>query len=572
MAIVLSIIFFFFSSCSVMALEPSNIEEKLISTVESVRVRQIGGDKVLIELNGTGIGHPERVFGTDCAAEFRWHGTRLSGGDRLKKENRAVRELRYDYPLAQRVNLLAGADGSLTMRISGEKPLRARSISGMENLDSLAMLLEAVEPPSGGQSNKKDIDVCNGSLPTDCKVTLSMREVSPGDAFRALASLAGVNFAFDDPIPPGKLTFSFRDAAFGEVFDYLLSVTGLSYAMRGNTLLVGAFETVASASGDYETRAYPIAYADPDKTAALVAAVIPRLRTPTVDERTRTLYITATAAQHEKIAVFLRGADHPGRQVMLEARLIDVNESVRHEVEAMISSVHSGWVITYGAGGGGIGYLSSGKDRAQSGRGALLPDGGRMMKDIDAGLRAIETKQKVKVLASPSLVTLDGHKAVIKLTRNYLYQSSVDSDGNARFSEQETGPSLEITPQIGRDGFITMKLKISSGEIIGFRKSGVSETPETSKREVDTCVRVRDGELFVIGGLYSDSRNKSVTKVPVLGHIPLIGELFTSRSESRVNSELAFIVVPHILEPAGENPPEEIFAASEADTPYRGRP
>lgn len=548
MAIVLSVIFFFFSSCGVMALEPSNTVEKPLSAVDAVRVRQIGSDEVLLELEGRGIGRPEFIPGADCAAELRWRDTVMSGAGRGKRE-KGVMETRYDYPLVRRINFTAGEDNSLTMRITGGKPLRIKRLDGMDGADSLSILLEADTPPY--REHEQSGGVRRNALPALGKITLSMREVSPADAFRALAALAGINIALDGSAPSGRLTFSFRDTAFSEVFNYLLEVAGLTYAIKGDTLFVGSLETVASAAGDYETRAYRIAYADAGKAAALVASLVPRLKTPSVDERTRTLYITATAAQHQKVGVFLRGIDHPGRQVMLEARLIDVSESARREIEAMISSVHSGWIISYGAAGGVIGY-ASGSD------GARAP-GGHTMKDIDAGLSAIESKQRVKVLASPSLVTLDGHKAVIKLTRNYLYQSSVDSDGNAKFTEQETGPSLEITPQIGRDGFITMKLRISSGEIIGFRKSGVSESPETSRREVDTSVRVRNGELFVIGGLYSDSRNKNVRKVPLLGHIPLIGELFTSRSESRSSSELAFIVVPHILDTTGEKTPAGFF-------------
>lgn len=558
MAIVLSVIFFFLSSCSVMALEPSNTVEKPLAAVEAVRVRQLGSDEVLLELEGRGIGRPELIPGAGCAAELRWRDTVMSGAGRGKLEN-GVMETRYDYPLVRRINFTAGEDNSLTMRITGGKPLRVKRLDGIDGADSLSILLEADTQPYRQQGQSGGVG--RSVLPARGKITLSMREVSPADAFRALAALAGINIALDGSAPSDRLTFSFKDTAFSEVFNYLLDVAGLSYAIKGDTVFVGSLETVASVAGDYETRAYRIAYADAGKAAALVASLVPRLKTPSVDERTRTLYITATAAQHQKVGVFLSGIDHPGRQVMLEARLIDVSESARREIEAMISSVHSGWIISYGAAGGGIGY-ASGRD------GSVRAPGGHTMRDIDAGLSAIESKQRVKVLASPSLVTLDGHKAVIKLTRNYLYQSSVDSDGNAKFTEQETGPSLEITPQIGRDGFITMRLRISSGEIIGFRKSGVSESPETSRREVDTSVRVRDGELFVIGGLYSDSRNKSVRKVPVLGHIPLIGELFTSRSESRSSSELAFIVVPHILDTTGENAPAGFFSEPARQLPF----
>ncbi|MEG1799094.1 MAG: hypothetical protein RR214_02815, partial [Synergistaceae bacterium] len=104
------------------------------------------------------------------------------------------------------------------------------------------------------------------------------------------------------------------------------------------------------------------------------------------------------------------------------------------------------------------------------------------------------------------------------------------------------------------DGFLTLKLKIETGEIVQFRKSGNSEMPETTKRHVDTQIRVRNGELFVIGGLYQENKTKGVVRVPVLSYIPIIGELFKTRNDKHIKSEMAFIVVPYILDvPSGSS-------------------
>lgn len=226
---------------------------------------------------------------------------------------------------------------------------------------------------------------------------------------------------------------------------------------------------------------------------------------------------------------------------MLEARLIEVDKTAKHEMESILTAVYRGWLFSSTQAGGEAN--DGGYDRIK-----LPTIISPALKILDAGLSSMESEKKDKILASPSIVALDRHKAIIKLSHNYLYQSNVDKSGNVKLASQETGPSLEITPLVGRDGFITLRLRISSGEIVGFRKSGTSEAPETSQCEVETCVRVRDGEPFVIGGLYAESRSKNVSKAPLLGYIPLIGELFTSRSDVRINSELAFIVVPHVLE------------------------
>ena len=86
---------------------------------------------------------------------------------------------------------------------------------------------------------------------------------------------------------------------------------------------------------------------------------------------------------------------------------------------------------------------------------------------------------KGRVLANPSVVAADGQKATIKLTHNYLYQSGTDDNGNATFSNQETGPTIEMTPTIGRDGFVTLKLKIETGDIVSWRKSSANSNTES---------------------------------------------------------------------------------------------
>ena len=158
------------------------------------------------------------------------------------------------------------------------------------------------------------------------------------------------------------------------------------------------------------------------------------------------------------------------------------------------------------------------------------------------------TKEDAADFANGRLAPLDGQKATIKLTENYPYVSQRDQAGNPTWSEKEVGPKLEFLPTIGRDGIVTVKLKISTGEIIGtYVGANKEEFPQTTNREVDTMVRVRDGEPFVVGGLFKDQKTKEVSKIPVLSDIPLLGQFFTARTSKNIKSELAMIVVPYIL-------------------------
>lgn len=135
----------------------------------------------------------------------------------------------------------------------------------------------------------------------------------------------------------------------------------------------------------------------------------------------------------------------------------------------MIAAVYKGWIFTYGATGLGTRYTYGNKDdysniknpTGTTTQGELPIVGGGTdskfpsnivdpaMKMLDAGLRAMESDNKGKVLASPSVVALDGQKASFKLTHNYLYQSGVDDNGNPEFSNQETGRRLNLRRRWG---------------------------------------------------------------------------------------------------------------------------
>jgi len=122
---------------------------------------------------------------------------------------------------------------------------------------------------------------------------------------------------------------------------------------------------------------------------------------------------------------------------------------------------------------------------------------------LDVGIRNLVESNKADILASPSVVTVDGQKASIALTTNIKYISERDEAGNPVYTEERIGPTLEFTPIVGRDNTVTINVEISTGEVVEWRAGGMGEeVPVTSSRDVSTMVRVRNGEPFVIGGLF----------------------------------------------------------------------
>jgi type IV pilus assembly protein PilQ len=105
-----------------------------------------------------------------------------------------------------------------------------------------------------------------------------------------------------------------------------------------------------------------------------------------------------------------------------------------------------------------------------------------------------------------------------------------------------------MTPRVGRDDIITLDLNLQSSEVGEMVAGSLGEQmPQTTRRQVVTNVRVRNGEPFVVGGLFSEIRTNNTLRVPVLGQLPLLGELFTYRTRNSRTTQVVMVVVPYIL-------------------------
>lgn len=553
---------------------------KIKSVIEGMKVKQMGDNAVLLEIRGTAMPLPRETDRGTSALVLEWDNVRFPvntdkkdwWGDygweilRIAQDKKNEWHQKYDYPLFQRVAVTSTDNGGIRMTVTGNKPLKLKSMTGMNGTDLFTLTLAVDDPQALPVLKPAPPRPAGDPLGMNNPVTLELRDVSAKEVFRMLASLRNLNLILDASVPDSPMTFSFKNTKFSEVFAYILRMNDLTYAMMGPTLVVGTADSIGKTLGKNEVREYKVAYAEVTKVPALIMGLVPLAKPPVVDDRLRTLYITATADQHREIENIINRVDHPGKQIMMQARLIEVSNGANQEIGSFIAAVYHGWMMSYSGSGlaleYGYGSGQSNVDPIGGGGGTEgelpipLTDDGKIpvrivdstLKMLDAGLKAMESDNKGKILASPSVVALDGKKATIKLTHDITYQSGVDDKGNAEFSKESAGPTLDITPTIGRDGFLTLKLKISTGDIVGFRKSGSSETPETTKREVDTEIRVRNGELFVIGGLHQDNKTKNVSRVPILSNIPLLGELFKIRTDKHVKSEMVFIVVPYILD------------------------
>ncbi|GEM_PF-193754 len=389
---------------------------------------------------------------------------------------------------------------------------------------------------AGGADPSGPIDPAYLTVP----VTFDFRGVDLRDAFRLMGKVMNLD-VICDPSVQGSVTFSVQGAPFNQVFAMLMRMFDLSYRVLGRTLYVADRTRIGKVLEGEERRAYRVDYADLEKVASILKEELelPRVQ---VDSRLNTIWVSASPSKHVEVAKLLGELDKPARQVMLRAEILELSESGARELASAIEAIYDYWWSFSFKGADGT--TSVVYDKYPGGQIELPSVRNKLRVAIDAVVK----EGKGKVLAKPSVIALDGEKALVNLTQNVKYISARDEAGNPTYSEEKVGPRLEFTPRIGRDGFVTLSVKVSTGDIVGYLTGAQREQiPLTTERSAETKVRVMDGQPLVIGGLSREFTNVSSYKVPLLGDIPFIGTLFRGQFKTAERNEVVIVLVPFII-------------------------
>ncbi|HPE92084.1 MAG TPA: secretion protein, partial [Synergistales bacterium] len=281
-------------------------------------------------------------------------------------------------------------------------------------------------------------------------VTLQLRDSDLRDVFRMLGSMVNMNVVIDPSVPATPVTISLNNVPMNEAFQYLMRMYDVSYAIMGKTIIVGRKDNLSRAMGMEKTRAFRIAYADLGQIPALLQG-LSGVSSVVVDERLRTVYVTASEERLGDVAVTLQRIDHPGRQVMLQARIVEVSEGGSDELKGLVNAVYERWYASFSSAGGVIGYYddynggvfnpSRTNREINPPESITFPDmADSALSFFDASLQILVKQDKAKMLASPSVVTLDGQKASIKLLTDIKYVSERDDQGRPTYGEVGSGP------------------------------------------------------------------------------------------------------------------------------------
>ncbi|WP_350432394.1 type IV pilus secretin PilQ family protein [Shewanella sp. H8] len=407
-------------------------------------------------------------------------------------------------------------------------------------------------------------------------LSLNFQNISVRTVLQIIADYNNFNLVTSDTVE-GDITLRLDDVPWDQALDLILQTKGLDKRIEGNILMVAPSEELAiRESNDLKNRQevkelaplyseyLQINYAKAVDIAELLkttdSTLLSSRGSVAVDERTNTLLVKDTTEILENVHRLIEVLDIPIKQVLIEARMVTVKDDVSEDLGIR-------WGITDQQGSDGTsgtiegatsianGTIPSVDDRlnvnlpaaASSATSiafhvAKLADG----TILDLELSALEQENKGEIIASPRITTSNQKSAYIEQGVEIPYVESASS-GATTVTFKKAVLSLRVTPQITPDDRVILDLEITQDSQGTTVSTGTGEAVAIDTQRIGTQVLVDNGETIVLGGIYQQNLISRVSKVPILGDIPLVGFLFRNSTDSNERQELLIFVTPKIV-------------------------
>ncbi|MFC5570101.1 type IV pilus secretin PilQ [Lysobacter yangpyeongensis] len=300
------------------------------------------------------------------------------------------------------------------------------------------------------------------------------------------------------------------------------------------------------------------------------------------DDRTNTLMVSDIPKKVAQIKELVRVIDRPVDQVIIEARIVIATETFAREIGAKFglhgATGKDGDRSSLGFGGDTDASSENAIERANrvmAGQNGFdfnrklnvnlpvnNPAGALALSILNAGylldmeLSAMQEEGRGEVISNPRVVTSNQREAVIRQGQEVGYVTVTQGAGAAGQVAQQTVQfkdvllEMKVTPTITNDGRVFLNMNVKKDEVEDFVQASIGSVPLINKREVNTAVLIEDGQTVVIGGVYEFRDRSDVQKVPFLGDIPFLGNLFKKKGKNKEKAELLIFVTPKVLQVA----------------------
>ncbi|MDD2899207.1 MAG: type II secretion system secretin GspD [Desulfuromonadaceae bacterium] len=277
--------------------------------------------------------------------------------------------------------------------------------------------------------------------------------------------------------------------------------------------------------------------------------------TITPDKASNSLVIMASPTDYSNLVQVIRKLDRRSKQVFVQVLIAEVSLDKSHELglqTGLIGGGTPGSNLTVAGMYDPLGTLSTIGTVIAAG-GALSPSVTASPLNVTAVLKALDKQGLLNILSTPNILTSDNKEAEINVGENVPFQGAATQStfGTTQSIERkDIGINLKIKPQISEGDYIRMDINQEISAVKDSRGQAVDLV--TTKRSAKTSVVVKDKETVAIGGLIQDTEEDTVSKVPFLGDIPLLGWLFKTKSKTRKKTNLMILLTPHIVKDAAD--------------------
>ena len=429
------------------------------------------------------------------------------------------------------------------------------------------------------------------------KLSLNFQNIDVRALLQVVADFTGLNVVASDSVT-GNLTLRLKDVPWDQALDIIMQARGLDMRKSGNVLWIAPKDELLTKERlELEQRAqiseleplvtetFQMNYQKADNFRQVFGLdgqigrgnILSRRGSASVEPRTNKLFVTDTASRLDEVRKLIQLTDVPTRQVMIEARIVEADNSFSKNLGAKLgfldlrgsSGATPGVKLPLGTSASVTGnYLGVGEQTLQAATtaGGFVPNtqfvnlpagsiGGSApgsvavsifsvgaLRFLNMELSALEADGKGKIISSPRVVTADQQPALIEQGEEIPYQQATSS-GATSIQFKKANLKLEVTPQITPNGNIILMVDVAKDS----RGTPAGGNFAINTKHVKTNVQVENGGTVVLGGIFVQTQKELITKVPFFGDLPLLGNLFRNVSSINDKTELLIFITPRVL-------------------------
>jgi type IV pilus assembly protein PilQ len=396
-------------------------------------------------------------------------------------------------------------------------------------------------------------------------VSLELNHVDIRSALQLLTEMEHLNLVLTDEVQ-GSITLYLKNVRWREALDLVLKTKGLTQRRIGNTLWVAKTTEIMSQDKQrwqaqqqadelepFIMRSIPIHYAKASDVLTILneknSGILSEHGHILADDRSQLIWLNDTPSHVNATHNLIRHLDVPLQQVMIEARIVNIDRSFEKNLgvhfsasrpvtgrdeEDNIETSPSNTTMSFGSSGlAAANPIPAGMLIAKLGHGMLL----------DVQLAALENEGKGEYISHPKLITQNQKTAIIQAGEEIPFQERTRS-GATSVSFKKAVLSLEVTPRILPNKQMLLDLKVSQ-DSPGVRLN--NDMPMIDTRQIETHVQVKNGQTLVLGGILEENKRRQRDRIPFLSDIPIIGHLFECHDKAGEQRELLVFITPTIL-------------------------